>query len=103
MAIQNNIAKVSIPINSGNLSQVKKNEKAEKPVTVNDVSPVTAKPNTNEFPLVLSEQQEATLNDTLGYDQPTAKGLGAIDSYQQVANQQKRDDIIDKMSFHFVV
>jgi len=103
MAIHNNIAKVNQPINTGNLSQVKKNEKTEKPSQVNDVAPVTTKSNTNEFSLVLSKQQEAALNDTLGYDQPSAKGLGAIDIYQQVANQKKRDDIIDKMSFHFVV
>lgn len=100
MAIHNNVAMTNIPINTGNLSQVKKNEK---PTEVNEISPVVKKTNPNEFSLVLSTQQEESLNDTLGYDRPSARDRGALDKYFEVANQEKRDEIIESMSFHFVV
>ena len=100
MAIHNNVAMTNVPINTGKLSQVKRNEKAPE---VNEVTPVVKKANPNEFSLVLSTQQEESLNDTLGYDKPSAKDRGALDKYDEVANQQKRDEIIESMSFHFVV
>ena len=52
---------------------------------------------------MLSPQQEQTINDTINYDQPSAKSRSAIGAYQDVAIQEKRDQIIDSMSFHFVV
>lgn len=100
MAIHNNVAMTNVPINTGKLSQVKRNDK---PAEVNEVPPVVEKTIPNEFSLVLSAQQEETLNDTLGYDQPSAKERGALDKYYEVANQEKRDEIIESMSFHFVV
>ena len=90
----------NVPINTGNLSQVKKNEKSSE---INEVTPVEKKSNPNEFSLVLSTQQQESINDSLGYDQPSARDRGALESYNEVANQQKRDEIIDSMSFHFVV
>lgn len=100
MTINNNVAMTNVPINTGKLSQVKKNENTSE---VNEVKSVEKKSNPNEFSLVLSTQQQESLNDSLGYDQPNAKGRGALESYYEVANQQKRDEIIDSMSFHFVV
>ena len=100
MAINNNIAMTNVPINTGKLSQVKKNENAAE---INEVTPVVEKAIPNEFSLVLSAQQEESLNDTLGYDQPSGKERGALEKYFEVANQAKRDQIIESMSFHFVV
>ena len=100
MAIYNNISMTNIPINTGNVSQVKKNDNAP---LVSEVSPVTKKTDSTEFSLVLSSQQEESINDTLGYDQSSAKGRGALDAYQQVATQERRDQLIESMSFHFVV
>ena len=100
MAIYNNIAMTNIPLNTGNVSQIKKNENSQQ---VSEVVSVTKKSDTTEFSLVLSSQQEQSINDTLGYDQPSAKDRGALDAYQQVATQEKRDQLIESMSFHFVV
>lgn len=100
MAIYNNIAMTNIPLNTGNVSQIKKNENSQQ---ISEVAPVTKKSDTTEFSLVLSSQQEQSINDTLGYDQPSAKDRGALDAYQQVATQEKRDQLIESMSFHFVV
>ena len=100
MAIYNNIAMTNIPLNTGNVSQIKKNESSQQ---VSEVASVTKKSDTTEFSLVLSSQQEQSINDTLGYDQPSAKDRGALDAYQQVATQEKRDQLIESMSFHFVV
>lgn len=99
MAIYNNLATNNIPINTGNVSQVKK---SDKPSPTADITPVSAKENT-QFSLVLSEQQAQSINDTLGYDQPSSKDRDALDAYRQVATQEKRDELIDSMSFHFVV
>jgi uncharacterized FAD-dependent dehydrogenase len=103
MNINTNIAMSNIPIKTGNVSQVRKNDTAP---TVNGVVSATENDVSNEsgsFSLVLTAQQEQTINDTIGYDQPSAKSRTAIDAYQDVAIQEKRDQIIDSMSFHFVV
>ena len=100
MAIYNNVAMPNIPINKGNVSQVKKNESAQ---IVSEISPVTQKSTPDDFSLVLSQQQQDSINDTIGYDQPSAKERGAVDAYHQIATQEKRDQVIDSMSFHFVV
>lgn len=99
MAIHNNVATHNIPVNTGNLAQLKK---SDKPSPVQDIVPIKTKEDT-QFSLVLSEQQEQSINDTLGYDQPSAKDRGALDAYRQVSTQEKRDQLIDSMSFHFVV
>lgn len=90
----------NIPINSGNVTQIKKNDNKS---NVDALATVQEKVTNSEFSLVLSSQQQENINDTIGYDQPTAKDRGALDAYKQVATQQKRDEIIDSMSFHFVV
>jgi len=100
MAISNNISMTNIPINSGNVTQIKKNDNKS---NVDALATVQEKVTNSEFSLVLSSQQQENINDTIGYDQPTAKDRGALDAYKQVATQQKRDEIIDSMSFHFVV
>ena len=100
MAINNNLAMTNIPINTGNVSQVRKNENTP---PISEISSVSKKADSNEFSLVLSSEQQQSINDTLGYDQPSAKGRGALDAYKQVATQEKRDQIIDSMGFHFVV
>jgi len=103
MTIHNNIAMTNTPIKTGNVSQVKKNENTS---PVNEVAKTTENGGSDEsrsFSLVLSPQQEQTINDTINYDQPSAKSRSAIGAYQDVAIQEKRDQIIDSMSFHFVV
>ncbi|MEG3753465.1 hypothetical protein [Psychromonas arctica] len=103
MAIYNNLATNNIPINTGNVSQIKK---SDKPSSAQDIAPVNVKVTAKEdtqFSLVLSEQQEQSINDTLGYDQPSAKDRDALDAYRQVSTQEKRDQLIESMSFHFVV
>ncbi|MDN2662204.1 hypothetical protein [Psychromonas sp. 14N.309.X.WAT.B.A12] len=99
MAIYNNLATNNIPANTGNVSQLKK---SDKPSPSQDIVPVSAKENTS-FSLALSEQQEQSINDTIGYDQPSAKERDALDAYRQVSTQEKRERLIDSMSFHFVV
>jgi len=100
MAINNNVAMTNVPINSGNVSQVRKNDKTP---PVSEISPVSEKTGSTQFTLVLSSEQQQSINDTIGYDQPSAKERGALDAYYQVATQEKRDQVIDSMSFHFVV
>lgn len=100
MAIYNNVAMTNIPLNKGNLSQVKKNEQTQ---IISEISPVSEKTDSADFSLVLSEQQKETINNTIGYDQPTAQERGAVDAYHQIATQEKRDQVIESMSFHFVV
>jgi len=100
MAIYNNVAMPNIPLNTGNVSQVKKSDKTS---DVNEIPVVSKKTNPDEFSLVLSTQQQQSLNDSLGYDQPSSKERDALDAYRDVAMQEKRDQIIESMSFHFVV
>ena len=99
MAIYNNLATNNIPINTGNMSQVKKNDK---PSSSQEIVPVTTIEQ-KQFSLALSEQQEQSINDTLGYDQPSAKDQDALNAYREVSIQEKRDQLTDSMSFHFVV
>lgn len=96
----NNVSMHNIPINKGNVSQVKKSEQSQ---NVSEITPISAKTDSADFSLVLSQQQQDTINDTIGYDQPSAKERGAVDAYQQVATQEKREQVIESMSFHFVV
>jgi len=100
MAIYNNVAMTNSPINTGKLSQVKKDDNTP---PVSEISPVSKKTDSTAFSLVLSTEQQESINDTIGYDQPSAKERGALDAYHQVATQQKREQVIDSMSFHFVV
>ena len=53
--------------------------------------------------MILSEKQKDSLHQTLGYDQPGFKQRGALDAYMKVAVQEKREAIMESMSFHFVV
>ncbi|MDA7746838.1 hypothetical protein N8878_05845 [Psychromonas sp.] len=106
MAISNNVTMTNSPIRTGNLSQVKKNEQTSDNnssiSSVNNKASVEKSDNTT-FSMVLSKQQQDTINDTIGYDQPSAKERGAVDAYRQVATQEKREQVMDSMSFHFVV
>lgn len=99
MAI-NSVAMNNIPINKGNVTQVKKTEHAQ---VVSEATSVREEANSVDFSLVLSQQQQDSINDTIGYDQPTAKERGAVDAYKQVATQEKREQVMESMSFHFVV
>jgi hypothetical protein len=100
MSINNNIAITNSPIKTGNSSQLKKNDKTSE---TNEVTSIAKPAIPNQFSLVLSKQQEDSINDSLGYDQPSGKQRNALDAYRDVAMQEKRDEIIDSMSFHFVV
>ena len=99
MAIQNNTNLVTPLINTGKVASSKKPSQ----VSVSELAPVTKKAKSADFSMVLSQKQKDSLEQTLGYDQPSFKQRGALDSYQQVATQEKRDAIIESMSFHFVV
>ncbi|MFT6985279.1 MAG: hypothetical protein ACJAT7_001087 [Psychromonas sp.] len=99
MAINNNTTFLTKPINTGKAAIVKKPSQA----SVSDVAPVTKKAKPAVFSMVLSEKQKDSIDQSIGYDQPSPKQRGALDAYQQVAGQEHRDAIINSMSFHFVV
>ena len=99
MAIQNNVNLVTAPINTGKVEIAKKSSQ----VSVSELAPVTKKAKSADFSRVLSQKQKDSLEQTLGYDQPGFKQRGALNTYQQVATQEKRDAIVESLSFHFVV
>ncbi len=99
MAIQNNTTLVTKAIHTGKTAIPKKSSVASS----SEVAPVTKKAKSADFSMILSEKQKDSIHQTLGYDQPSFKQRGALDAYQQVAVQEKREAIIDSMSFHFVV
>ena len=99
MAIQNNTNLVTAPINTGKTAIARKSSQA----SVSELAPVTKKAKSADFSMVLSQKQKDSLEKTLGYDQPSYKHRGAVNAYQQVAAQEKRDAVIESMSFHFVV
>ena len=98
MAIYNNTTLVTQPFNTAKVTA-----KKSSPVSVSELAPVTKKAKSADFSKVLSQKQKDSLEQTLGYDQPGFKQRGAVDAYQKVAVQEKRDAIIESMSFHFVV
>lgn len=99
MAINNNTTLVTKAINTGRTAITKKSPQT----SVSDIAPVTKKAKPANFSMILSEKQKNSLDQTLGYDQPTLKQRGALDAYQQIALQEQREAIINSMSFHFVV
>ena len=99
MAIQNNTSLHISPISVGKTTTAKKSSVTSS----SDIAPVTKKAPSANFSMILSEKQKESINKTLGYDQPNSKQRGALEAYQRVAVQEKRERIIDSMSFHFVV
>lgn len=99
MSIQNNTSLPTNPIPIGK-STVARNPTVS---SNTDIAPVTKKAKSADFSMVLSQKQKDSIDQTLGYDQPSFKQRGALDAYQQVSVQEKREEIIDSMSFHFVV
>ena len=99
MAIVNNTSFTTSPINVSK----KTNTKDVSSANVNEVTPVVKKTKSEQFSMVLSEKQKDSLHQSLGYDNPSPKQLGAVNAYVQVAAQEKRDSIMESMSFHFVV
>jgi len=99
MAIVNNTTFVTKPINVSKGASAKNTTSA----SVNEVAPVVKKAKSEQFSMVLSEKQKDTLHQSLGYDQPNPKQRGAVNAYMQVAAQEKRESIMESMSFHFVV
>lgn len=102
MAIVNNTGFVTKPINTNNINK-SSGSKAVNAANVSEVAPVVKKAKTEQFSMVLSEKQKDSLHETLGYDQPSPKQRGAVNAYLQVAAQEKRESIMESMSFHFVV
>jgi hypothetical protein len=99
MAIQNNTNLVTKAINIGKTASSTRASKAN----VSELAPVSKKAKSADFSMVLSQKQKDSLEQALGYDQPGFKQRGALEAYQKVAVQEKRDAIIESMSFHFVV
>ncbi|MCP5076926.1 MAG: hypothetical protein GY951_02560 [Psychromonas sp.] len=99
MAIVNNTTFVTKPINVSKGATAKSTTSAN----VSEVTPVVKKAKSEQFSMVLSEKQKDTLHQSLGYDNPSPKQLGAVNAYIQVATQEKRESIMESMSFHFVV
>lgn len=54
-----------------------------------------------DFKMILSTHNSD--KDNLSYDQPTATERSAIATYQQVATHSQREQVLESMSFHFVV
>jgi len=99
MAIVNNTTFVTKPLNVSKGPTAKSIASAN----VSEVTPVVKKAKSEQFSMVLSEKQKDTLHQSLGYDNPSPKQLGAVNAYMQVAAQEKREAIMESMSFHFVV
>lgn len=99
MAIQNNTSLVTQTINTGKTTIAKQSL----PTSISEVAPVTKKNKSADFSMILSDKQKDSIHQSLGYDKPSFKQRGALDAYQQVAAQEKREEIMDSMSFHFVV
>lgn len=68
-----------------------------------ELAPIGKKSPSSQFSKELSDTQKDTLYQTLGYDQPSYKQQGALNAYLQISTQQKRDEIMESMGFHFVV
>lgn len=100
MAIHNSTAIKTLSVHTGNVLPSKKKVPA---ANIADIAPVSKNITEKDFSLILSKPQQKIINDTLGYDKPSAKERGALNAYQQVANQEKREKIMASMSFHFVV
>jgi len=98
----NNSGFVNKPLNTTSISRGSATKSADA-ASVSEVSPVEEKTTSEQFSMVLSEKQKDSLHESLGYDQPSAKQRGAVNSYTQVANQAQRESIMESMSFHFVV
>lgn len=64
---------------------------------------IEKKSDSNMFSMILSEKQDHSLYESLGYDNPLPKQRSAVNEYVKTANQQQRDQIIESMGFHFVV
>jgi len=100
MAIQNNTNLTTPPINHSRKVASLKNA----PLTTGgEIVPISKKAKSADFSMVLSEKQKDALDNGLGYDKPDFKQRSALESYQKVSTQAKRDEIIESMSFHFVV
>jgi hypothetical protein len=99
MAIVNNTTFMTSPINVSKGASTKSAPSAN----VSEVVPVVKKAKSEQFSMVLSEKQKDTLHQSLGYDQPSPKQQGAVNAYTKIAAQEKRESIMESMSFHFVV
>lgn len=102
MNIVNNSLHTSVLVNkpSPNAALEKSSTgNAQSTKQVAQATAVSANSPSGTFSMVLSETQK----ETLGYDQPNPQQRGAVQAYQRIATQQQRDEIIDSMSFHFVV
>ena len=98
----NNITSISTPITQS----LKKGavEKASAGISETQALPkIKSKNNAALFSMILSDKQDHSLYESLGYDQPLPKQRNAVNEYVKTANQQQRDQIIESMSFHFVV
>ncbi|AGH81429.1 hypothetical protein PCNPT3_07455 [Psychromonas sp. CNPT3] len=84
-------------------SQPSHDVKKATPAMQSELAPVAKKTPSATFSMVLSEKQKDTLHQSLGYDKPGHKQKGAVNAYLQIASQQKRDEIMESMGFHFVV
>lgn len=99
MTIHNNTNFVTKAIHSGQTAVHKKVPAS----AVSEVAPVTKKSKSADFSMILSDKQKDTLHQTLGYDKPGFKERGAVEAYTKVATQEKREAVMESMSFHFVV
>jgi hypothetical protein len=102
MAIVNNTGFVAKPLNTTQINK-STSSKSTHSSNVSEVAPVEKKTKSEQFSMVLSEKQKDTLHESLGYDQPTPKQTGAVNAYMKIAVQEKREAIMESMSFHFVV
>ncbi|MEI6896674.1 MAG: hypothetical protein V5786_04130 [Psychromonas sp.] len=102
MAIVNNTNFVTKALNTSHINK-SSNSKNVASENVREVVPVVEKTKPEPFSMVLSATQQDSLYDSLGYDQPSSKQMGAVNAYMRVAAQEKRESIMDSMGFHFVV
>ncbi|MCK5818359.1 MAG: hypothetical protein KAH18_03715 [Psychromonas sp.] len=69
-----------------------------------DVLPlVTQKNNISTSSMQLPKNQDRSLYESLGYDDPSPQQRSAVNEYIKVSHQQQRDEISRTMGFHFSV
>ncbi|WP_413699334.1 hypothetical protein ACLKMH_17870 [Psychromonas sp. KJ10-10] len=84
MTIVNNTTFTTSPINVNKGTSTKNASSAN----VSEVTPVVKKTKSEQFSMVLSEKQKDSLHQSLGYDNPSPKQLGAVNAYVQVADRK---------------
>jgi len=96
----NNVSYITNPITQ----PTKKSAVSKSPEKNEHVLPIITQTNNTPYSsLILSKKQDDHLYESLGYDDPSPQQRSAVNEYIKVSDQQQREEIIQSMSFHFIV